>query len=640
MVSESSGLEWKRLDLHFHTPGSEDDYAQLSSTPEEIARQAKAANLDGLAVTDHTGVWIDRLKTAAEAEGIVVFPGVEVTVAGGERNVHVLAIFDPSRGTSHVHDFLAQISITEDKRGKTETLAEGDVSQVINKIADNGGVALLAHCDSASGVTEEIRGQARLGIIQNQHLLGAEITKDETARFFIGDDPDYQRKLAVFKGSDCHSPDDIGRRASYFKLGAMSITALRQCLYDPDTRIRILDYPKVMYPTILKMEVTSGFFGGVTFSFHPGLNTLLGGKGVGKSLVIEYLRFALDQPSDVSDLARDHWSKLEKQLRPGGKVTVVCQMPSGSTLSISRLYDGVTNPIEVMDLSSSSLYEGSVNRLLPILAYSQNEVIDISRDSNIQLKLIDRLVDLDAERRRIGNVTEKLELNLTQYLEALDARGKVQELDKEAATMRGLIEELDKLLSHPMFREKQDWDRRNALVEGISATAGRVAGQVEATLDPGRLPKLPGLAEQDESDEELVRYAKGVSDALDKATVALGSVVSEFKSNLEAADTYKRRWLDKKAKWETEFERFLEEAGGEQEALSAKRSRLASRLDGLIRERLELVDKAGAFEARDEERRRMLDSLDNARKDLYDGRAAVYADLTDQSAGRLQLRLS
>ena len=77
----------------------------------------------------------------------------------------------------------------------------------------------------------------------------------------------------------------------------MTVAALRQCLFDPDTRVRPVRYPDVQYPTIAKMEITGGFFDGVELKLHPGLNTILGGKGVGKSLLVEFLRFALDQPS-------------------------------------------------------------------------------------------------------------------------------------------------------------------------------------------------------------------------------------------------------------------------------------------------------------------------------------------------------
>ena len=286
MTTDSDGLLWKRIDLHFHTPASQDDYKHLGTTPEQLVANAKQAGLDGFAVTDHnTGAWIDRIEAVANTEGIAVFPGVEVTAFGGERNVHILAIFDPSKGTADVHDFLAQVSITEDIRGSTKALAHGDVNEVIDKIALFGGVPLLAHCDSTSGVTQEIRGEGRIRIIRNPKLLGAEITKDETAAFFSGDDVNYRRKLAVFQGSDCHSPGEVGRRGSYFKLGTMTLAALRQCLYDPNTRIRTVDHPTVQYPTILSMEVTGGFFDGVAVRLHTGLNTIIGGKGVGKSLL-------------------------------------------------------------------------------------------------------------------------------------------------------------------------------------------------------------------------------------------------------------------------------------------------------------------------------------------------------------------
>jgi PHP family Zn ribbon phosphoesterase len=196
MPTTSAGLGWLRIDLNFHSPGSS-DFKDKTASPEEIVAKVKEAGLDAFAVTDHnTGDWIDRLKVAANREGIVVFPGVEVTVPGGERNVHLLAIFDPSQGTERVNDFLAQVLITVEKRGSTESLAQFTVNDVIDKICENDGIALLAHCDSTSGVTSEMLGQQRIDIIQNPKLLGAEITNDDTASFFTGSDQVYKRKLA------------------------------------------------------------------------------------------------------------------------------------------------------------------------------------------------------------------------------------------------------------------------------------------------------------------------------------------------------------------------------------------------------------------------------------------------------------
>ena len=582
MTTDSDGLVWKRIDLHVHTPASQDDYKHSGTTPEQLVASAKEAGLDGFAVTDHnTGAWIDRIKAVANTEGLVVFPGVEVTVFGGERNVHLLAIFDPSKGTAHVHDLLAQVSITEEKRGSTEALARGDVNDVIDKIALLGGVPLLAHCDSTSGVTEEIRGQARKQIVKNPNLLGAEITKDETACFFRGDDVTYQRQLAVFQGSDSHSPEEIGRRGSYFKLGAMTVNALRQCLFDPDTRVRTGYYPAVQYPMILRMEITGGFFDGVELRLHPGLNTIIGGKGVGKSLLVEFLRFALNQPSDVDAIVDDYKTKLFQRLSVGGSVRVVCRMPSGSTYRITRAYDQVTNPIEVTDLSDSSSYDGSVASLFPILAYSQNEVIDISRDINVQRRLIDRLADLEPHRREIAEYISKLESTTDQYLEARAASETVQSLEVDIATKETQIHELDRALAHVNFQTQKDWDRRSGLIKQITETATQYGEVAKNMVRAGDAAQLPSLSGDDDSDSELQSYYGAVAQAFSKLQREIKGDIQVFEDTLVIAADYRKKWQEKKSLWDNEFLEFLRETGGEQAALSAQRTKLAAEVEEL-----------------------------------------------------------
>ena len=640
MTTDSKGLLWKRIDLHFHSPGSSDDYKDKSITPEQLVASAKHAGLDGFAVTDHnTGAWIDKIKRAATKAGIVVFPGVEVSVMGGERNVHILAIFDPSKGTAAVHDFLAQVHITQEKRGSVESLARGDVSEVIDKIAQLGGVPLLAHCDSTSGVTDEIRGQARIQIVQNPNLLGAEITKASTAAFFRGDDPNYKRKLAVFQGSDCHSPQDIGRRASYFKLGAMTIAALRQCFYDPDIRIRFANNSPVRYPILLGMEVTGGFFDGVSFKLHPGLNAVIGGKGVGKSLLIEFLRFSLDQPSHVGAIKTDHESKLVRQLGVGGIVKVECQMSSGSTYFISRSFDQISNPIEVMDISRSLPYSGRVSSLFPVLAYSQNEVIDISRDSSVQLSLIDRMIDLEGPSRDIEECVSKLESIVVKYIEARSASERVHDFDMDIATKKIKIKELDFTLSNAHFQEQQYWERRAGQLQEASKLATGFAEVARGVVQNGRAFQLPSLSDEDQKDVELRSYFRELSQVIARIQSDFEGCLVEFENTLVTASMYRRRWQYKREIWDRKFQEFLQEAGGEQAALATQRTKLAGELGELEEKRQAFVELATKFQEYKEEYGKLLDQLDCAKERLYQTRSKVYVELTNRSSGRLKLEL-
>lgn len=97
----STGLRWKKIDLHIHTGASYDFNGEV--TPEDIVNEALQKGLDAIAVADHnTGDWIDDVKKAAEDTNLTVFPGVEITCEGGKEGIHIIALFDPSKDTQHV----------------------------------------------------------------------------------------------------------------------------------------------------------------------------------------------------------------------------------------------------------------------------------------------------------------------------------------------------------------------------------------------------------------------------------------------------------------------------------------------------------------------------------------------------------
>ena len=92
--------------------------------------------------------------------------------------------------------------------------------------------------------------------------------------------------------------------------------------------------------------------------------------------------------------------------------------------------------------------------MFPILAYRQNEVIDISRNSDIQLLLIDKLVDVKPHNQAIDEVKSELRPNLNEYLESREAFEEAQSIDVEIATKRTKIQELNRILEHPKFQER------------------------------------------------------------------------------------------------------------------------------------------------------------------------------------------
>lgn len=77
------------IDMHVHSTASD---GQL--TPTEVVRLAASLGLAGVAITDHdTVAGIKEAAIAAQQEGIVLLPGIEISTVAKEQDIHVLGYF-------------------------------------------------------------------------------------------------------------------------------------------------------------------------------------------------------------------------------------------------------------------------------------------------------------------------------------------------------------------------------------------------------------------------------------------------------------------------------------------------------------------------------------------------------------------
>ena len=64
---------------------------------------------------------------------------------------------------------------------------------------------------------------------------------------------------------------------------------------------------------IRRMQVEGGFLDGLDLRFEPGLNVLIGGRGTGKSSIIELIRYCFDQHGSAAEedqtRSREHASR-------------------------------------------------------------------------------------------------------------------------------------------------------------------------------------------------------------------------------------------------------------------------------------------------------------------------------------------
>ncbi|QUX93527.1 hypothetical protein CYL31_19890 [Marinomonas sp. A3A] len=144
---------------------------------------------------------------------------------------------------------------------------------------------------------------------------------------------------------------------------------------------------------IKNLKVEEGFFNNLDLDFSKGLNVLVGGRGVGKTSVIELLRFGLGAKSLGDEGTSSSPNHALSILQSSGRVTIELELPSGEEISVSRSAQENTPLVGASYIS-------------PIV-FSQKEIETVGVTKAGRLALIDSfLPDIDdmKDRLRSSNV--------------------------------------------------------------------------------------------------------------------------------------------------------------------------------------------------------------------------------------------
>jgi len=137
-----------------------------------------------------------------------------------------------------------------------------------------------------------------------------------------GENPDYRRNrpIAILNCKDINAPADLARGAwCWVKMTEPTLEGLRQAFLDPGSRIRLATDPEpeehVEFVGIA--WETEGFLRGSRLHFNENLNVLIGGRGSGKSTVIESIRYVLGLEPVGADARKIHDGIVNGVLRSG-----------------------------------------------------------------------------------------------------------------------------------------------------------------------------------------------------------------------------------------------------------------------------------------------------------------------------------
>ncbi|MEK7680066.1 MAG: AAA family ATPase, partial [Deltaproteobacteria bacterium] len=180
------------------------------------------------------------------------------------------------------------------------------------------------------------------------------------------------------------------------------------------------------YHKIKSLEVKGGFLDGVKIEFDDNLNCLIGGRGTGKTTVIEFIRYALMMMPDA-DVARDLHGQIEGLVLNNlgsGRLRLQVQTKDGLTYFVDR---SANEDSEVFDENEEPTAITLDRGIFRAEIYSQNQIEDIANSPSFQLEVIDKFGE-----KEIGEISSEIRTvrrNLSHNAaEVIKLNGEIAEL--------------------------------------------------------------------------------------------------------------------------------------------------------------------------------------------------------------------
>ena len=289
-----------------------------------IANKLANENIALAVVTDHnTSTGYKKLKMAIqllnESKKLEIYPeillGIEFSCAD---KLHVVGIFDDiDNNVRKIEEWLNE-NILSMKDGTFRTSYD-----VIDKILELNGIPYIAHIDTSDVFKENYLSGAyknKLLEMKGFNLIGvSNISKvDSTSKRL---ENITKKEFNYLIDCDAHSIDELGKNHFWIKGSKRNYHMLKEAIRDYDISIKLSkplqreQYIKGVYIHKKKGDnhvfLSSKNKESFSLSFSESLNCIIGGRGTGKSTILQLIEFALRQTCnnerELEFICRHNW---------------------------------------------------------------------------------------------------------------------------------------------------------------------------------------------------------------------------------------------------------------------------------------------------------------------------------------------
>ena len=530
-----------------------------STYAEKLRDVCLAEEIQVVGLADHGNVAdSETMRSTLVDAGIVVFPGFEVATT---EKVHWVCLFPEDTDKEQLDRYLGRLRLTDPKNGvRPSRLGGEDFLQVV--CDELGGFVYAAHIIDDKGILRQkcdhLWKDARL---RSGQIKGTISDLPEAYKpIALNHNPDYRRDhpVALINARDIVTPDDlrIKRASTFIKMTRPCFESFQMAFKDPESRVRLTDDLKEhSYSQIDSIAIEGGYFDGLSARFSGHLNAVIGGRGTGKSTLLECLRYALDVPHKGEDAIRQGEQIVKENLgKVGGRVILKLRSATNymQPYTVIRRYG---EPPRVIDEqgNESSLHPG--RDLLPgVEVYGQNEIYELAKSPDALTHVLDRFLAENAEQQsKLDSAYRKLEENSERLAKAQNQK---DEIEMQVAQLPKLEEQVGQFKKQGL-EEKL---KQVPLLEKERQFGPRILAEVKRTRSGQRqfedsLPDLVFLSDKaldglphaellrrgrqvlENLNDTLRQKLKEIDKAIGESEITLSGIVRELDNALEESET-------------------------------------------------------------------------------------------------------
>lgn len=450
------GSEWRKWDLHVHTPCTKlnNGYGINSDVWDRFCDEIEKSDIFVFGITDYFSLdkyflFIEKFKERYPKSEKVFIPNIEFRIDSKNKNgehIQLHVIFSNSLEKNKLEQFLTRLR-----------LVSTDDSNLTNKYCTNNDLSEVGY-DKAMVTLEALTNQLKNDFTEEEYIIigvangygslrpgendgrGAEYAKeiDKICHIFFGNEDNIKFFLnkegrrekynlppkPVLKGSDCHSFEDISSKLGKFFTWIKAdptFEGLKQIIFEPEERVRIQennpqnDYPKHYFSNIIIKETNIFDDSKVKFEqneieLNPNLIAIIGGRGTGKSLLLDAIAKTLKK---VDGNARSKNISIKKDdfsvtYTKSDNTNEKYNIQEENIVDYLHIHQGYVKAI--VNPENSSKLDKEIKELLNL-----KEKPQITYDESFLSRLIDEIFEIRDFLNKVDDNGEKI--NSKEYIE-------------------------------------------------------------------------------------------------------------------------------------------------------------------------------------------------------------------------------